>query len=117
MGHIISIEKLQAQRSDFLLSYGITGAGTIFGPSSVGPDVGGAAIFGNTHYGVAQPIEYDSLLELETAAVATMLLYDEVRQVHLLCEGTDVIELICIQYLRNLDLEPCVVPVFNHYIL
>ena len=79
------------------------------------PLIGGAATFGKVYYGIEGSIDNTSLLALETAAVATVLIYDELRGVHLLCEGADIIELICLQYLRRLGLQNSDLPAFNHY--
>ncbi|KAL9607641.1 MAG: hypothetical protein Q9167_007464 [Letrouitia subvulpina] len=84
-------------------------------PLVVNPLIGGAATFGKTHYGIEESIDSTSLLALEVAAVATVLIYDEFRGVHLLCEGADIIELICMQYLRRLGLQNSDLPAFNHH--
>ena len=83
-------------------------------PFPVSPLIGGAATFGKTCYGIEESIDHSSLLALETAAVSTVLIYDELREVHLLCEGADVIELICTQYLRSLGILNSAMPTFNH---
>ena len=80
----------------------------------VTPLIGGAATFGKTHYGIEESIDHSSLLALETAAVSTVLVYDELRELHLLCEGADIIELICVQYLRYLGILDSAMPIFNH---
>ena len=76
----------------------------LIAPLSVSPQFGGAATFRKTHYRVAQSMDHDSHLASEAMAVATVLIYDESRQVHLLSEGSDIIELLCVNYLRNLGL-------------
>lgn len=83
-------------------------------PLPVNPMFGGAATFGKTHYRVSHSIDHTSLLAMESMAVATVLIYDEVRGVHLLCDGADIIELICMQLLRTLSLDESALPTFNH---
>ena len=85
----------------------------LLAPLSLSPQIGGAATFGKIHYGIEQSVDHSSLLALEMTAVATVLIYDELRGVHLLCEGADIIEIICVQYLRNLGLEDSRIPSFS----
>jgi hypothetical protein len=83
-------------------------------PVIVTPQIGGAITFSKQNYQIAHSIDHDSVLAMETAATAVVLIFDEKRRIHLLCNGADIIEILCVQYLRNIGLSKSSLPVFTH---
>ncbi|KAG8526585.1 uncharacterized protein KY384_008786 [Bacidia gigantensis] len=78
------------------------------------PQIGAAATFAVNNYVVNHSIESESRLAMEEAAAATVLIYDERRQLHLLCDGADIMEVLCLQYIRELGLSEANLPLFTH---
>ena len=83
-------------------------------PAIVTPQIGGAITFSKQNYQIANSIDHDSVLAMETAATAVVLIFDERRSIHLLCDGADIIEILCVQYLRNMGLSNSSLPIFTH---
>ena len=83
-------------------------------PVIVTPQIGGAITFSKQNYQVAHSIDHDSILAMETAAAAAVLIFDEKRRIHLLCNGADIIEILRLQYLRNGGLLGSSLPDFTH---
>jgi hypothetical protein len=83
-------------------------------PVIVTPQIGGAITFSKQNYRIAHSIDHDSVLAMETAATAVVLIFDEKRRIHLLCDGADIIEMLCVQYLRNIGLSGSSLPDFTH---
>lgn len=83
-------------------------------PLPAGPQIGAVATFAKTQYKVEQSIHDDSWLAIGIAASINVLIYDELRQIHYFCDGADIIELICLQYLREIDSQQEIDPLFYH---
>jgi len=85
-------------------------------PLAVAPQLGGAISFAKQHFTVANSIDSESIIAMERAAAAVVLLFDEKRNIHLTLDGADVIEMCCMQFLREMgcDTEDIKLPPFSH---
>lgn len=73
-------------------------------PAVVTPQIGGAVTFAKRKYQVAHSIDHKSDLAMEMAAAAVVLLFDESRGIHITCDGADMIEVLCLQYLHSMGI-------------
>ena len=83
-------------------------------PVAVSPLIGGAVTFSKRHYEIANSIDHESIIAMERAAAIVVLIYDERRGIHLICDGADVIEMCCIQFLRDIGYDTSYLPPFSH---
>ena len=83
-------------------------------PGIVSPQVGGAITFSKTNYEVSNSIDHASILAMEMAAMTIVLIFDERRGFHFSCDGADIIEVLCLQYLGAVDCDPSSFPPFTH---
>lgn len=83
-------------------------------PAAVSPLIGGAITFVKRYYEIANSIDHESIIAMEQTAAAVVLIYDEKRGVHLTCDGADVIEMCCLQYLREMGCSTMDLPPFSH---
>jgi hypothetical protein len=80
----------------------------------VSPQIGCAVTFSKQNYAIANSIDRDSIIAMERAAASVVLVYDESRRLHLTFDGADVIEMCCIQFLREIGCDPSYLPPFSH---
>jgi hypothetical protein len=83
-------------------------------PVVVQPQIGCAVTFSKQNYAIANSIDHDSIIAMERAAASVVLIYDESRRLHLTFDGADVIEMCCIQSLREIGCDPSYLPPFSH---
>jgi hypothetical protein len=83
-------------------------------PTLVTPQIGGAVTFSKRNYEIANTIDNESILAMGKAAELVVLIYDEKRGMHLACDGADLIEILCIHYLRDMGRDASSFPQFNH---
>lgn len=83
-------------------------------PVAVTPLIGGAVTFSKRHYEIANSIDHESIIAMERAATVVVLIYDERRGVYLTCDGADIIEMCCIQFLREIGYDTSYLPPFSH---
>jgi len=83
-------------------------------PVAVSPQIGGAVTFSKRHYEIANSIDHESVIAMERAAAVVVLIYDERKGIHLTCDGADVIEMCCIQFLRDMGYDTSYLPPFSH---
>jgi hypothetical protein len=83
-------------------------------PVAVSPQIAGAVTFSKRHYEIANSIDHDSVIALEQAASVVVLIWDERRGIHLSCDGADVIEMCCIQFLKGMGCDTSYLPPLSH---
>ncbi|KAK6347520.1 hypothetical protein TWF718_005361 [Orbilia javanica] len=83
-------------------------------PVTVSPQIGGLVTFAKHNYVIANSINHDSIVAMERAAAAVVLLYDETRGVHLTVDGADIIEICCMQTLKDIGYDTSNLPNFSH---
>jgi hypothetical protein len=83
-------------------------------PVVLSPQIGCAVTFSKQNYAIANSIDHDSIIAMERAAASVVLIYDESRRLHLIFDGADVIEMCCIQFLREIGCDPSYLPPFSH---
>jgi hypothetical protein len=83
-------------------------------PVAISPQIGGAITFSKKSYKVANSIDHASILAMEIAAATVVLIFDERRGFHISCDGADIIEMLCLQYLRNMYHDASHFPPFTH---
>jgi hypothetical protein len=83
-------------------------------PVVVTPQIGCAVTFSKQNYAIANSIDHDSIIAMERAAASVVLIYDESRRLHLTFDGADIIELCCVQFLREIGCNLSYLPPFSH---
>lgn len=83
-------------------------------PAVVSPQIGGAISFAKRNYKVANSIDHASNLATDIAAATVVLIFDERRGIHFACDGADIIEILCSQYLVAMGLDTSDFPPFTH---
>jgi hypothetical protein len=83
-------------------------------PTIVASQIGGAITFSKRNYKIANTIDNESILAMGKAAELVVLIYDEKRGMHLACDGADLIEILCVHYLRDMGRDASSFPQFNH---
>jgi hypothetical protein len=78
------------------------------------PQVGATVTFSMRNYKIANSLDHGSILAMETAAAAVVLMFDEKRELHITCDGADIIEVLCLEKLRGLGLRPLDRKHFSH---
>ncbi|KAF3313536.1 hypothetical protein TWF173_005830 [Orbilia oligospora] len=82
-------------------------------PLAVAPQICGAVTFAKDSYVIANSIDSASAIAMELAAAAVLLIYDEKRGVHRTFDGADLIEMCCMQLLRDIGYDLSGLPYFS----
>ena len=83
-------------------------------PAIVSPQIGAGITFSKRFYEVANSIDHASKLAMGIAAATVVLIFDERRGLHIACDGADIIEMLCLQLLKNLGHNSSYLPPFAH---
>ncbi|KAF3189121.1 hypothetical protein TWF788_011242 [Orbilia oligospora] len=82
-------------------------------PLVVAPQICGAVTFAKDSYIIANSIDSASAIAMELVAAAVSLIYDETRGVHRTFDGADLIEMCCMQLLRDIGYDLSGLPYFS----
>ncbi|KAF3228371.1 hypothetical protein TWF106_007403 [Orbilia oligospora] len=82
-------------------------------PLVVAPQICGAVTFAKDSYIIANSIDSASAIAMELVAAAVSLIYDETRGVHRTFDGADLIEMCCMQLLRDIGYDFSGLPHFS----
>ncbi|EGX46032.1 hypothetical protein AOL_s00110g196 [Orbilia oligospora ATCC 24927] len=83
-------------------------------PLAVTPQICGAVTFAKDNYVITNSIDQDSIIAMDLVAAAVLLIYDESRGVHRTFDGADLIEMCCIQSLRDIGYDFAYLPQFSN---
>ncbi|KAF3104984.1 hypothetical protein TWF102_002745 [Orbilia oligospora] len=82
-------------------------------PLAVAPQICGAVTFAKDSYIIANSIDSASAIATELAAAAVLLIHDEKRGVHRTFDRADLIEMCCMQLLRDIGYHLSGLPYFS----